>query len=115
MGSSASFRASPRADPPDVCTIGRALTSPARNAADAASPQPRASRKQALRAFSAEERERQERALRDRKVNLLLDAAAELQRIEEQRNRWRADLEAARAAVAELAERRAAGEVVTLH
>jgi hypothetical protein len=68
-------------------------------------------RKQKLRTFSAE----QQVALNRRKVNILLDAAVELQRIEKQRERWRADLEATKAAVAELSEKRAAGETVTLH
>jgi hypothetical protein len=92
------------------------------------------SRRQAIRQFTAEqvrERYRQDRALQDAKANVLLDAAEELWRIDEQRKKRRADLEAAKAqeaagrlrreaeaidaAVAELIDRHAAGEVVTFH
>jgi len=70
------------------------------------------SRRAAIRQFT---REQEADWLQRRKISLLLGHAEELARIEEQRMRWRAELEASRAAVAELAERRAAGEVVTLH
>jgi chaperonin cofactor prefoldin len=79
------------------------------------------SRKQKLHEFSAEQREQDRAWLQRRKIDLLLDHAAELCRIEEQRKRWRADLEeakrahtGAKAAAEDLEILRAVGRV-TLH
>jgi hypothetical protein len=82
---------------------------------------PKRTRKQATREPTPEEREQVARWLHHRKINILLDHAAALCRVEEQRKKWRADLEeakrthaAAKAAAEELEILRAVGHV-TLH
>jgi hypothetical protein len=75
---------------------------------------PRRSRRQALREFSAEQRERDQNWLQRRKANLLIDHAEQVFHVEQRYARLRADLEATRAATEELAALRAVGDV-TLH